>query len=158
MMKKLFFTAILLGTIFYSNAQETTFGAKAGVDIATVKVKFGGTTATASETGYFAGGFANIGVSESFSVQPELLFVAITDFNFLSVPILGKYSVSEKFGVLAGPSLNYYLDATEDQFKLNLDFGATYEISEDFGINAKYSMGMGDVNISGIFIGTEYKF
>ena len=45
-MKKLFFTAILLGTIFYSNAQETTFGAKAGVDIATVKVKFGGTTAT----------------------------------------------------------------------------------------------------------------
>jgi hypothetical protein len=54
--------------------------------------------------------------------------------------------------------LNYYLDATEDQFKLNLDFGATYEISEDFGINAKYSMGMGDVSISGIFIGTEYKF
>lgn len=158
MMKKLLFTAFLLVGTLFSNAQETTFGAKTGIDLATVKVKVGGTTASASETGYYAGGFANIGVSEQFSVQPELLFVAIKDFNFLSVPILAKYSISEEFGLLAGPSLNYYLDAEEDQFKVNVDFGASYDISEEFQVNAKYSLGMGDVSISGIFIGVGYKF
>jgi opacity protein-like surface antigen len=121
-------------------------------------VKFAGTTTSASETGFFVGGFANIGVSEQFSVQPEVLYVAIKDFNFLSVPILAKYSVSKEFGILAGPSLNYLLDAEEDEFKLNIDFGASYDVTEEIEVNAKYSLGMGDVSISGIFIGAGYKF
>ena len=115
-------------------------------------------TASASETGFFLGGFANIGLSEKFSVQPELLYVAITDLNFVSVPILAKYSVAEKFGIIAGPSLNYFLDAEEDEFKLNVDFGAIYDITEEIDVNAKYSLGMGDVSVSGIFIGAGYKF
>lgn len=157
-MKKLFFAAFLLAGTFFVNAQETKFGVKAGVDIATVKVKVLGTTASASETGFFVGGFANIGVSEKFSVQPELLYVAITDFNFLSVPILAKYSIAEKIGLVAGPSLNYFLDAEEDKLKLNIDFGGMYDITEEIDINLKYSLGMGDVSVSGIFIGAGYKF
>lgn len=157
-MKKLLFTTFLLAGIFFCNAQETKFGVKAGVDFATAKVKFLGTTATSSETGFFVGGFANIGISEQFSVQPEVLYVAIKDFNFVSVPILAKYSVSKEFGILAGPSLNYFLDAEEDEFKVNIDFGASYDVTEDIEVNAKYSLGMGDVSISGIFIGAGYKF
>ena len=158
MMKKLLFAAIAVFAFGFTNAQETKFGAKAGVDLATVKVKILGTTASASETGFFLGGFANIGLSEKFSVQPELLYVAITDLNFVSVPILAKYSVAEKFGIIAGPSLNYFLDAEEDEFKLNVDFGAIYDITEEIDVNAKYSLGMGDVSVSGIFIGAGYKF
>lgn len=158
MMKKLLFAAIAVFAFGFTNAQETKFGAKAGVDLATVKVKFLGTTASASETGFFLGGFANIGLSEKFSVQPELLYVAITDFNFVSVPVLAKYNVAEKFGIIAGPSLNYFLDAEEDEFKVNVDFGAIYDITEEIDVNAKYSLGMGDVSVSGIFIGAGYKF
>jgi len=157
-MKKLLFAAIAVFAFGFTNAQETKFGAKAGVDLATAKVKILGTTASASETGFFLGGFANIGLSEKFSVQPELLYVAITDLNFVSVPILAKYSVAEKFGIIAGPSLNYFLDAEEDEFKLNVDFGAIYDITEEIDVNAKYSLGMGDVSVSGIFIGAGYKF
>ena len=157
-MKKLLFAAIAVFAFGFTNAQETKFGAKAGVDLATIKVKMLGTTASASETGFFLGGFANIGLSEKFSVQPELLYVAITDLNFVSVPILAKYSVAEKFGIIAGPSLNYFLDAEEDEFKLNVDFGAIYDITEEIDVNAKYSLGMGDVSVSGIFIGAGYKF
>ena len=157
-MKKLLFAAIAVFAFGFTNAQETKFGAKAGVDLATVKVKILGTTASASETGFFLGGFANIGLSEKFSVQPELLYVAITDLNFVSVPILAKYSVAEKFGIIAGPSLNYFLDAEEDEFKVNVDFGAIYDITEEIDVNAKYSLGMGDVSVSGIFIGAGYKF
>ena len=158
MMKKLLFAAIAVFAFGFTNAQETKFGAKAGVDLATAKVKILGTTATASETGFFLGGFANIGLSEKFSVQPELLYVAITDFNFISVPVLAKYNVAEKFGIIAGPSLNYFLDAEEDEFKVNVDFGAIYDITEEIDVNAKYSLGMGDVSVSGIFIGAGYKF
>jgi len=158
MMKKLLFAAIAVFAFGFTNAQETKFGVKAGVDLATIKVKMLGTTASASETGFFLGAFANLGVSEKFSVQPELLYVAISDSNFLSVPVLAKYNVAEKLGLIAGPSLNYFMDAEEDKLKVNVDFGAMYDITEEIDVNAKYSLGMGDVSVSGIFIGAGYKF
>lgn len=157
-MKKLLFTAFLFAGTFFSQAQETKFGVKAGVDFATVKVEFMGTSASSSETGFFLGGFVNLGISEKFSVQPELLYVAISDSNFFSVPILAKYNVAEKFGLLAGPSLNYFSDMEEDKLKFNVDFGATYDITEEIDVNAKYSFGFGDVAVSGIFVGAGYKF
>ncbi len=159
-MKKLLLAAFLMAGTFISNAQDTKFGVKAGADIATVKVDLGPPfgTASASETGFFVGAFVDLGISEKFSVQPEVLYVAITDMNFVSVPVLAKYSIAESFSLVAGPSLNYFLDAEEDEFKVNVDFGAIYDITENLDVNAKYSLGMGDVSVSGIFIGAGYKF
>lgn len=158
-MKKLLFITVLLAGALTANAQkETKFGVKAGVDFATVKVKAFGTTASSSETGFFVGGFATLGVSDKFYVQPELLYVAISDSNFFSVPVLAKYAVAEKFGILAGPSFNYYSDAEEDKFKVNVDLGATYQITEEIDVNAKYSIGFGDVAVSGLFVGAGYRF
>lgn len=157
-MKKLLFAAVAVVAFGYTNAQETKFGIKAGVDFASVKVKVMGVSASSSETGFYLGGFANLGVSEKFSVQPELLYVAISDSNFLSVPILAKYNVAEKIGLLAGPSLNYFSDFEEDKLKFNVDFGASYDITEEIEANAKYSLGFGDVAVSGVFIGAGYKF
>ena len=91
-------------------------------------------------------------------MQPELLYVAVSDSNFLSLPILAKYNVADKFGLLAGPSLNYFSDFEEDKLKFNVDFGASYDITEEIEANAKYSLGFGDVAVSGIFIGAGYKF
>ncbi|MGV3696282.1 porin family protein [Flavobacterium sp.] len=157
-MKKLLCIAVLLVGVASVQAQKTQFGVKAGVDFATVKVKVAGTTVSASETGFFLGGFASIGVSEKFAVQPELLYVAISDSNFFSLPVLAKYTFAEKFSALAGPSFNYFSDAEEDKFKLNLDLGAMYDITENIDVNAKYSLGFGDVAVSGVFIGAGYKF
>ena len=81
-MKRLLFAAVAVFAFGFTNAQETKFGVKAGVDFASVKVEVMGVSGTASETGFFVGGFANIGLSEKFSVQPELLYVAISDSNF----------------------------------------------------------------------------
>lgn len=161
MMKKLLFTAFLFAGTLFTNAQETKFGVRAGVDFATAKAKYEvmGTTveAKSSETGFFAGAFAEIGISESFAIQPEVLYVSIKDFSAISVPILGKYSFGD-FSVMAGPDLNYLLDAEEDEFKVNVDFGASYDINESLDVQARYSMGMGDVSLSGIFVGVGYKF
>lgn len=156
-MKKLLFSAFVLATIF-AHAQDTKFGVKAGVDFASVKVKVLGNSATASKTGFFVGGFATLGISEKFAVQPELLYVAISDSNFFSVPVLAKYTFAEKFSALVGPSFNYFSDAEEDKLKVNIDLGATYDITEEIDLNAKYTLGFGDVAVNGIFIGAGYKF
>lgn len=77
------------------NAQETSFGVKAGVDFASNKVKFDGYSASGSETGFYVGAFAEIGVSEKFAVQPELLYVAVSDLNQIALPIMAKFMVSD---------------------------------------------------------------
>jgi len=157
MKKLLFITALLIGT-FSAQAQKTKFGVKAGVDFASIKVKVAGVSGTSSETGFFLGGFASLGISDKFAVQPELLYVAISDSNFFSVPVLAKYTFAEKFSALAGPSFNYFTDAEEDKLKVNLDLGATYDITENIDVNAKYSLGFGDVAVNGIFVGAGYRF
>ena len=157
-MKKLLFIAVLLVGAVSAQAQKTKFGVKAGVDFASIKVEVAGVSGTASETGFFLGGFASLGISDKFAVQPEILYVAISDSNFFSVPVLAKYTFAEKFSALAGPSINYFSDAEEDKLKINLDLGATYDITEEIDVNAKYSFGFGDVAVSGIFIGAGYKF
>ena len=158
-MKKLLLTMCILGSALCGFAQETTFGVRAGVDLATVKVTIPGLgSASSSETGFFVGGFASIGLTESFAVQPEVLYVAIKDFNMVSVPVLGKYAVAEKINLLAGPSFNYLLDAEEDEFKVNIDFGGSYMISENIDVQARYSLGFGDVQVNGIFLGVGYTF
>ena len=158
-MKNLLLTFCIVGTALFSFAQETTFGARAGIDLATVSVTVPGLgSASSSETGFFVGGFASIGLTESFGVQPEVLYVAIKDFNMVSVPVLGKYSIAENINLLAGPSFNYLLDAEEDEFKVNIDFGGSYVISENIDVQARYSVGMGDVKVSGLFLGVGYTF
>ena len=86
-MKKIILSILAVLAFGFTNAQETRFGLKAGVDLATSKVKFPGGTITGSDTGFYLGGFVQLGISEKFSLQPEVLFIAIPDFNVLSVPV-----------------------------------------------------------------------
>lgn len=162
-MKKLLAVVCVFAGTFYGTAQETKFGVRAGVDFATAESSvtipgLGTVTASGSETGFFVGGFASIGITETFAVQPEVLYVAIKDFNMIAVPVLGKYTVVEKINILAGPSFNYLLDAEEDEFKVNVDFGGSYDITENIDVAARYSLGFGDSKISGVFVGVGYSF
>lgn len=166
-MKKLFLSVVAVLSLSTVVAQETRFGVKAGVDLATTKYRFQGydgyyfaedRTVTGTETGFYGGGFVNIGIADKFAIQPEVLFIAVNDFNMLSLPVLFDYEFIEKFHAVAGPSLTYLLDADEDEFKFNFDFGASFDITDDFEANAKYSVGFGDVSVGGLFLGVGYKF
>ncbi len=177
-MKKLLFVAVAtFGFAFSGVAQEIKWGVKAGLDLATIKVKHSagldlgdidldewdidmpsGSTST-SETGFFVGGFAEFSLSDKFNLQPEFLYVSLpNDASFISVPVLFKYGIAEQFHLMAGPSFNYFLNAKEDEFKFNVDFGGSYDINENIDVNAKYSLGFGDIAVSGLFIGVGYKF
>ena len=164
-MKKIIIALVMFAGISTASAQDMKYGVKAGVDLYSQKVTFPGipgfvpaSTTTVTGTGFYVGGFINFAVSDKFAVQPEVAYVAVEGSGFLNVPILGKYMFAEKFHALAGPSINYFLDAKEDAFKLNVDFGASYDITEKIDVNARYSLGFGDVAVNGIFIGANYAF
>lgn len=95
---------------------------------------------------------------EDFDMSDLEGFGAEQNLSYINVPVLVKYEVAEKINLMAGPSFNYFMDAKEDKFKIGVDFGGSYDITENIDVNAKYTMGTGDVKVSGIFIGAGYTF
>jgi len=73
-MKKLFLAAFAVFAFTSMNAQEVKFGAKAGVNLATLG---GDAEDVDGRTSFHVGGVAEIIISEKFSVQPELLFSSV---------------------------------------------------------------------------------
>lgn len=130
------FVLLLLFSGFFltSNAQETHFGVKAGLNYSSVvgdltngiKFRFSG----------HAGVFIDIELADRFSFQPELLYSSqgfqfssdlnaiqnngdIIDqndfrtnvqFNFLTVPLLAKFSLNDRLDVAFGPQFGFLLN------------------------------------------------
>ncbi len=155
----------------FANAQKKgssdsmRFGVKAGLDMVSVKYNGGGNE---SLTGFFVGGLAEFGIADKFVLQPGLNYHTATKSvggvdikaNFLSIPVLVKYEIAEKFNVMAGPSLYYSLESNDtDKTRFNLDLGASYDITDSFFIEPRYSVGLsGDAKVSHFLIGIGYKF
>ena len=170
-MKKLLLSAIIavfaMGNV---NAQEVKFGVKAGADFASMKFKAEGENVSTSETGFYVGAFAEIGISESFIFQPEILYVSVEELDQIAIPLMAKFPVSEEFNVLAGPALGILLDTDEGIKSLNfgLEAGVAYDISENFLIEARYNLGLANLfedapsgyslKLSGFFAGIGYRF
>lgn len=169
-MKKLLFAAVAVFAFSFANAQETKFGATVGFASLSSKVKIGGASATGSDSGFYIGGFADIGVSEKFHVQPELLYVSVGDANQIQVPILAKFSIAEGFNLLAGPQVGFLMDTADGikSFNYGVDFGASYDINEQFMVQARYDLGLANLvedgdsdnslKLSGFYVGVGYKF
>ncbi len=105
MKKIVFVAAALLMVGIYSQAQ-VKFGIKAGVNF----YKFSGSDAKIGsvspkfQPGVAGGAFANLTVSEQFSVQPELLFSMegskyeesgdklMYKTNYLNIPVMAQYN------------------------------------------------------------------
>lgn len=142
-------------------------GAKAGLNLANI----GGDDAgdTDMRVGFHVGGYLNFGISDAFSIQPELLFNSVgtkfTDgdgdvsyaLNYISVPVMFKYNVTETFNIQAGPQLGILASAKakfdggdadiKDQFK-STDFGFNLGLGLDFGkfnAAARYSLGLSSI-------------
>lgn len=133
-MKKLVLVMIALFTLSITNAQDVSVGIKAGVNYA-------GTLTTDSDyndqfnpvIGPNFGAIVEIGLSDVFSVQPELLFSPSgfqfddgadgyngVDFdvtgkvNYLNIPIMAKYYATEALSIELGPYFSFLLSAKLD--------------------------------------------
>lgn len=122
------------------NAQAK-FGVMAGYTNISEKISYDGYSVSSGESGFFVGGVLDLTVSDKFHVQPELLYAHASEVNFLYLPVLAKYMVTNEFSVLAGPQANFILDETfndYNSFGLDLTFGANYKITQNFFVEARY--------------------
>lgn len=164
-----------------SNNLDITFGAKAGLNLATIT---GDLEDIKSRTSFHVGGMAIIAISEEFAVQPELLYSGqgakydgfTLALDYLYVPILAKYFVTEEFSLEAGPQFGYLLSAKlkEDSsnnnggggnvntperraesvdvkdsvksFDFGLNIGASYLIDSNINVSARYFLGLANGN------------
>ncbi len=147
--------------------------------------------------GFQVGAFVAFGLADRLSVQPELLFSAQSfkevtspenmdedlEFaykaNFLKVPILLRYGITEKFFAEIGPQVDFLVSANIEKVdwdvfagkgKANFSgtVGAEYLITEQFGIQVRYAHTFGKRNPDGyiwygnrptiISLGVTYSF
>ena len=118
-MKNYFVIALLaILTVTTVNAQEPSFGLKAGFNSLSIRVSAEGVSASESASGFYLGAFGDFEVSEKFNIQPELQFISISEdgenSSFIALPIMAKYKASEKFNILVGPQLDLLLDEEAD--------------------------------------------
>ena len=168
-MKKIMLTAIFaVVTLVTVNAQN--FGIRAGFDSGKMAVESEGISVNNSESGFYVGVFYNIEVSETFKVRPEVNYVSIKELDQIQVPVLASFGISEKFDLLAGPNFGFIMDTPEGMKSLNFgaNFGASFEVAENFSIEARYNLGLTDlldvevdgakVKLSEFQVGVAYKF
>ncbi|RPH33819.1 MAG: PorT family protein [Bacteroidales bacterium] len=169
MIKKI---ALLVAVVAISTAAfaQIQFGLKGGVNMGNVKISGGGMSVdTKMLIGFQAGAFANFGINDKLSFQPEFLFQQggckfDEDFsdeplkaNMIAVPMMFKYSF-DAFKILVGPQFAYILSAEvdgedvtgEDELDMKkLDYGialgAGYELENGIGFDARYYIGLANL-------------
>ena len=173
MKKVLIISALALLGLTTVNAQGVIFGAKAGVNFATINSdefdSFDGRTA------FHVGVVSEIPIGEMFSFQPELLYSAqgsdysdpgfngTVKLDYLNLPLMAKYYVVENLSLEAGPQIAFLLSATDegesDGFSYDEDikdfikgidfginFGVGYKLDSGLNFGARYNLGLSDVN------------
>lgn len=164
-MKKVILSILAVFAISFVHAQSKGdssmgFGVKAGVDMVSAKAD----GYSVSTTGFYLGGFAEFGLADKLVLQPGLNYhTASKDgvkFSYLSIPVLAKYEIAESFNLMGGPSLYYSLESEDDdKTRFNFDIGASYNFTDEFFVEPRYSVGLsGDVKVSHFLLGVGYKF
>ncbi|MBC5841109.1 PorT family protein [Flavobacterium sp. F-380] len=161
-MKKILLVAVLAVLGFVSgNAQEIKFGAKAGLNFASVRGENSDVYDTV--TAFNLGAVAEIPLSEKISFQPEILFSGqgysfgndIAALNYLNVPLMGKYYVTKGLSLEAGPQVGFLLSAKTDNADVKnlfkkIDFGVNaglgYKLENGLNFSARYNLGLSNIS------------
>ena len=149
-----------------TNAQEVQFGVKGGLNFASINGDNSGKFDHV--TSFNFGVMAEIPISTKFSFQPELLYSRqgfsvgknVNELNYLNIPLMGKYYLTEGLSLEAGPQIGFLLSAknksidVKDSFN-KLDFGINlgigYKLDNGLSFNARYNQGLSNVNdVSGL--------
>jgi len=178
MKKFLVFIFIALLGLLNVNAQEIKFGAKAGVNFATVTGD--DTEGVKGRTSLHVGALSEFVISDKFSIQPELLYSAqgakyeevgfkeTIKLDYLNLPIIAKFYVADGFSLEAGPQVGFLLsakgkveaegDSVEVDIKdfvkgidFGLNFGVGYKLPSGINFGARYILGLSNINESDSF-------
>jgi Outer membrane protein beta-barrel domain len=173
-MKKIYLLFVLL-PVFLTQAQKTKqdegvkIGVKGGLNVSNF---MGDLTNNAIRTSIHAGLVAEFMISDKFSVQPELLYSGQgftntggigyerSKFDYINLPILAKFYLVKKLSLETGPQIGFLISAknrtntsntTVDKQKtvdLGLNLGAGYELENNVFFQARYNLGLSNINNS----------
>lgn len=161
-------TVIALLSMSSVNAQNVQFGAKVGVNFASINGD--DTDELDMRTSFHVGVFSELSYSERFSLQPELVYssqgakmseegfdVSIR-LSYINLPIIAKYYLTEGLSLEAGPQFGLLLSAkvksefdgeSEEEdikdelndFDFGINFGAGYKLENGINFTARYNYG-----------------
>lgn len=171
-MKKLLLSTVVMMLAVYSYGQGISGGLKAGMNLANQKFTSEGISLdTKARPGIHGGVFLVAMISEKFGVQPEALFSmqgsrwdfggddSKFKFNYINVPILLRYNITEMISIHAGPQIGLLLSAemedesgdTEDikDDMKGVDFGGAtgveFDLPSGLGFGARYVIGFSNI-------------
>lgn len=146
-----------------SRPANSGIGLKGGLSVASLHGSDKGSLgSTDSHTSFHAGVFAQIGLSEFFSIQPELLYSRkgfelqgdVHRLDYLELPVLAVFNISNHLSVHLGPQISVMLSAKEEGKEVDLepyhtfDYGPAAGLEGKLGrfrLGARYVYGLGDV-------------
>lgn len=160
-MKKVYF--LFITTLIITGVKsQVSVGIKGGTSFASINVKDsknGMNSSSDNRTAFILGGYATISLIEKFKLQPEFLYQgmggSINNVTFkneyITVPVLLKYGLSNNFFIEAGPQFSMLLSSKaageeiKDAFKSS-DFqvllGASLNLTDKVGVGARYGTSM----------------
>lgn len=142
-------------------------GAKAGVNFANL---VGDTEDAKMRTSFHVGLVAEIPISENFYFGPEVLyssqgtkinedgFEGAFELDYIQIPLMAKYYISEGFNLEAGPQIGFLTSSevkTEDVgvntkdfisgFDYGVNFGLGYNLPVGIFLQGRYNLGLANV-------------
>ena len=200
-MKKILLLAVLLSFSFYGFSQENNdakatekvsdtvavkekwsassgikYGIRGGYTISHLDFEEDPIATNKHRNSLYVGFFANIGLSRTLSLMPEIQFSAeganaeLLHLDYIHMPVLFRFRFSEKFHAGIGPQMGLKVHKKDDGIK-NLAYsaviGADYKITYALFVDIRYNYGIRNVfdEESGIVaknrnvqLGVGYKF
>lgn len=159
-MKKLFLVAAIAAfSVTASNAQGISFGAKGGLNLASVNGD--GAEEVNGRTTFHIGGVVNIEISELFAVQPEVIYSSqgftqdFSDFeggmvestvklDYLNIPVLADITVVEGLSIQGGPQfgININSEVEVDGESADIDDVETVDVAAAIGAQFELPIGL----------------
>lgn len=160
-MRKITLTLLLVLSFAGAVKAQVSFGAKAGMNYPVAMV-YGNAEDFEAEIGYSAGLFVGIGLSESITFEPELLFSKLStnvtsigadlenvtknmQLNYLNIPLKFKFKIIGDLGIEVDPEIGLLLSAKEEFVDMidvkdmdikeqlkTVDFDLNFGLSYDF--------------------------
>jgi hypothetical protein len=165
----LFFGAMATITAQENPVHKSNAGIKGGYNLAAVS--FDGDGETDQRHSFHVGVYGESFISESFSIQPELLYsqqgYVITDsngtftqkLNYINLPLMLKAYPSQNFFLEAGPQIGLAVSHKEEydglfsstqeydpnSFDWGMNFGAGFKTDSGISLGVRYHLGLGDL-------------
>ncbi|HEX6334999.1 MAG TPA: porin family protein [Flavisolibacter sp.] len=173
-MKKISFVLLMMTFVLISAAQTgVNFGIKGGLNIANLDIN---KQEQNSRLGLNAGFIVQVPVSPDIAIQPEVLYSSQgakyqaggaehnLQLDYLNIPVQFQLMVGRGFRAQTGPQVGILTKVedemngaetgffTKDDFKktdIGWVFGFGYKTAGGFGIDARYNLGLTNVNKTG---------